>query len=186
MGAVLIGQAFHWMRRESVAREVARVLQPRGLWAVFWIQPVKPLPLSVRISDAVIAEVVPDYDPNAAHDLTSKSGIPTCFGFQVRTWTAEFAHSYRLEAYVNMVVSKSYVSAALCERGRASSGRGCRIRAQIRCCPEIRVLGERARAFRTRLSQQLRRNLRSTTVEERYLVTAHFAARSGRLQGGVE
>ena len=153
MDAVLIGQAFHWMRRDLVAQEVARVLQPLGLWAVFWIQPVKPLPLSVRISDAVIAEVVPGYDPDAAHDLASKSEIPARFGFQVRTWTAEFAHSYRLEDYVSMVVSKSYVATAL--------------------------NGERVPEFRTRLRQRLKQDFRSTVIEERVLLTAFFAEREG-------
>jgi len=151
--AVLIGQAFHWMRKELVAREVARVLQPRGLWVVFWAQPVKPLPLSVRVSDAVIAEIVPNYDPDAAHDLTSKSGIPARFGFQVRTWAAEFAHNYRLEDYVNMVASKSYVATALS--------------------------GERVPEFRTRLRQRLMQDFRSTIIEERYLLTVYFAEREG-------
>ena len=152
MDAVLIGQAFHWMRRELVAREVDRLLQPRGLWVVFWIQPVQPLPLPAQIADARIAEVVPDYDPDAAHDMASKSEIPAGFDFQVRTWTADFAHTYRLEEYVNLVVSKSYVAAAL-------------------------KSGERAIEFRTRLAQQLKSGLHSTTVEERYLVTATFAER---------
>ena len=152
--AVLMGQAFHWMRREWVAREVARVLQPRGLWAVFWVQPVKPLPLPAQIADALIAEVVPGYDPDAAHDLTSKSRIPARFGFQVRTWTAEFACQYRLEDYVGMVVSKSYVAAALS--------------------------AENAVEFRVRLARQLERNRLGPIVEERYLLTAYLAGRPCR------
>jgi ubiquinone/menaquinone biosynthesis C-methylase UbiE len=147
--AVLIGQAFHWMSKESVAREVARVLKPHGLWGVFWIQPVNPLPLSVQVSDTLIARFISGYDPDTAHNLVSKNRIPAHFGFQVRTWSTEFSHKYQLEDYVTMVMSKSYVAASL--------------------------NSENAVAFKKNLSQHLESNCLVPTVEERYLLTACFA-----------
>ena len=151
--AVLIGQAFHWMSKESVGREVARVLTPHGLWGVFSIQPVWPLSLSAQVSDTLIGEFVPDYDAVAAHNLVLKNQIPTHLGFQVRTWSAEFSHNYRLEDYVTMVMSKSYVAASLNSKSTT--------------------------VFKKELSKRLESNGLVPTVEERYLLTTCFAQRKG-------
>jgi SAM-dependent methyltransferase len=152
--AVTIGQAFHWMRPDPVAREIARVLKPRGLWVIFWIQPQTPLSLSAQIADAQIAEVLPDYDPQAARQLDSRSRIPAHSGFLVHTWQTVFACTYRLEEYAAMTASKSYVAASLSSEGLDQ--------------------------FKLKLLRCLEQSQPDLVVTERYLLTAYFAKRGGQ------
>ncbi len=157
---VIIGQAFHWMRKHRVAREVTRVLKPRGLWIVFWVQPQMPLPLSAQIADDLIAQVVPNYDPTMARQLDAKSQIPAGYGFQVQTWQTEFTHTYGLDDYTAMTASKSYVAASLSD--------------------------EDLIRFKARLLQRLQQSGLGPGLAERYLLTACFAGRGGGRIGKSE
>lgn len=147
--ALIIGQAFHWMRRRPVAQEVARVLKPHGLWVVLWVEPQRPLSPAALVADELIAAAVPSYNPKAARELGAKNKIPARLGFQVDTWRIEFTRTYSLEEYVRMTVSKSYVASALS--------------------------GARLGRFEDALLARLRQAGSGARVAELYLLTAHLA-----------
>jgi ubiquinone/menaquinone biosynthesis C-methylase UbiE len=148
---VLIGQAFHWMKRHQVTREVRRILKVGGQWLVFWTQPAKPLSPSTQITDILIAQTVPGYNAQMAHNIAPRNEIPPHLGFRVQTQVIPFRHQYQLEDYALMVTSKSYLAAALSSENLAH--------------------------FRTKLINNLALNGFTTTVEEQYLLTVHFAER---------
>jgi ubiquinone/menaquinone biosynthesis C-methylase UbiE len=146
---VFIGQSFHWMKRELVLKELARVLRENGLGVIFWTQPVTPLPLSVRISDALISQYVSHYCPDSAHNLSLKSTIPHHFKFNIQSWKLEFTYNYKVEDYVNAVISKSFVANSLNH--------------------------ENTMQFKMKLSEMLKQNGCFPLVEEKYLLTVLFA-----------
>jgi ubiquinone/menaquinone biosynthesis C-methylase UbiE len=148
---VLIGQAFHWMERHQVTREVRRILKPGGLWLVFWMQPAKPLSPSIQITDILISQTISGYNAQMAHNIAPKNQISPHFGFRVQTEIIPIHHQYQLEDYAFMVTSKSYLATSLSSEDLAR--------------------------FRTKLVNKLALNGFTTMIEEQYLLTVHFAER---------
>lgn len=146
---VFIGQSFHWMKRELVIKELVRVLRKNGQGIIFWTQPVTPLPLSVRISDALISQYVSHYCPDSAHNLSSKSTIPHHFKFNIQSWSLEYTYNYQVKDYVNAVISKSFVANSLNNKDTEE--------------------------YKMKLSETLKRNGCFPLVEEKYRLTVLFA-----------
>lgn len=145
---VFIGQSFHWMNRKLVLHELKRVLRKNGKGVIFWIQPYDPLAQSIRISDLLISEYVAHYHPETAHNLSLKSTIPHQSSFQIQPWNTEFTHHYEVDEYVNAVSSKSYVANSLDQ--------------------------DKIAEFKMRLSERLKQKGYTSSVKEKYSLTALF------------
>jgi hypothetical protein len=92
---------------------------------------------------------VPHYQPGSAHDLSTKSAIPHQFKFQIHTWSTGFTHNYKVEDYVNAVISKSFVANFLSQKDVVE--------------------------FKMRLSEMLEQNGYTRIVKEKYSLTVLFA-----------
>jgi hypothetical protein len=89
------------------------VLQPDGLWVVFWTQPADSDSLCTRLTREFLIATIPGYSPQAALDLEGKHTLPEALPFQVDKVAINYRSVCPLSQYVASVTSWSFVANAI-------------------------------------------------------------------------
>ena len=136
----VVGQAFHWLDAEAATRELLRTVRPGGRLAILWSQPSRPHSRSITASNQVIADVVPDFRPAEAADLTPRSQPPLEFGIHQEMRVIRTIWRLSLAEYVEYVRTRSFVANHLTEA--AAPGFAARLRSALNRVGFDRVVTE--------------------------------------------
>jgi SAM-dependent methyltransferase len=127
--AVTVGQAFHWFDGDAALAEIARVLRPVGLLALFWNRRVEDDPVN-EVVESLVAPYRGDVPTHRSNAWRGAFARTTLFGPLEETTfeNVEVLDPDRLEARVGSI---SFIAsldpgerAAVLERARAIAGDG--------------------------------------------------------------
>ena len=142
VGAVAVGQAFHWFAEKAALEEIHRVLRPRGALALFWNRRTEDDPVNQRISD-LLAPYRADTPTHRYDSWRQAFEATTLFG-PLEEWV--FANEQVLDAdgLEERIGSISFIAAldtkeraGVLESARALAGEGTAVvpyRCEVQIC----------------------------------------------------
>ncbi len=105
--AIVVGQAFHWFRRDEALREFRRILKPTGWLALVWNQRSLLQPFQ-QAYEALLRIHAPEYSQVGHMNLTDDD-IASCFdASSYRQFRFDHAQVFDWESFLGRMKSSSY------------------------------------------------------------------------------